>query len=84
MVFAAVRPNGEPVDLSLPIDDPGPSKVSVKPGETMTGDIDLRYVIRDVNATKKSDVLLFWAYKSPNELNLPPWSGGWVLIPKTK
>jgi len=84
MVFAAVRPNGEPVDLSFPIDDPGPTKVSVKPGETLTGEIDLRYVIRDLNTMKKSDVLLFWAYKSPAELNLLHWSGGWVLIPKKK
>lgn len=84
IVFSAVRPNGEPVDLSLPIDDPGFAKVSVKPHETLTGEIDLRYVIRDLNATKKSDVLLFWAYKSPDELHIPRWSGGLVLIPKQK
>lgn len=84
MVFAAVRPNGESVDLIFPVDDPGLSKVSVKPGETLTGDIDLRYVIRDTDALKKSDVLLFWAYKAPSELHLPRWSGGWVLIPRQK
>jgi hypothetical protein len=48
----------------------------------LTGDIDLRYVIRDLNALKKSDVLLFWAYKSPDELHIPRWSGGMVLIPR--
>jgi hypothetical protein len=84
MVFAAVRPNGEQVDLELPVDDPGPIKVSVKPREVLTGDIDLRYVIRDLDATKKSDVLLFWAYKSPDELHIPHWSGGLVLIPQQK
>lgn len=84
MVFAAVRPTGEHVDLELPVDDPGPTKVSVKPREVLTGDIDLRYVIRDLNATKKSDVLLFWAYKSPDELHIPRWSGGLVLIPQQK
>ena len=84
MVFAAVRPNGEQVDLELPVDDPGPTKVSVKPREMLTGDIDLRDVIRDLNATKKSDVLLFWAYKSPDELHIPHWSGGLVLIPQQK
>jgi hypothetical protein len=84
MVFSAVRPNGEPIDLGLPIDDPAAIKVSVKPGEMLTGDIDLRSVIRDMNAMKKSDVLLFWAYKSPDALHLPRWSGGLVLIPQQK
>jgi len=83
VVFAAVRPNGEPVDLVFPIDDPGPTRVSVKPREVLTGDIDLRYVIR-TNAMKKSDVLLSWAYKSPDELHIPHWSGGLVLIPQQK
>jgi hypothetical protein len=84
MVFAAVTPNGEPVELSLPVSDPGPNEVSVKPREVLTGDVDLRYVIRDLNAIKKSDVLLFWAYKSPEELHIPRWSGGMVLIPRQK
>jgi hypothetical protein len=84
MVFAAVSPNGAQVDLELPVDDPGPTKVSVKPREVLTGDIDLRYVIRDLDATKKKDVLLFWAYKSPDELHIPHWSGGLVLIPQQK
>ena len=84
MVFTAVRPNEEPVDLELPVDDPGPTKVSLKPREVLTGDIDLRYVIRDLNAMKKSDVLLFWAYKSPDELHIPRWSGGLVIIPQQK
>ena len=84
MVFAAVTPNGEPVELSLPVSDPGPNEVSVKPREVLTGEVDLRYVIRDLNAIKKSDVLLFWAYKSPEELHIPRWSGGMVLIPRQK
>ena len=84
IVFVAVRPNGEPVELIFPIDDPGPTKVSVKPHETLNGDIDLRYVIRDLKAIKKSDVLLFWAYKSPDELHIPRWSGGLILIPQQR
>jgi len=84
MVFAAVRPNGDPVDLIFPVDDPGPIKISVKPGEILTGDIDLHDVIGDLNAMKKSDVLLFWAYKSPDVLHIPRWSGGMVLIPREK
>ncbi len=84
MIFSAVKPNGEPIDLIFPIDDPGPDMVSIKPRETLIGEIDLRYVIRDVNVLKKSDVLLFWAYKAPDELHLPHWTGGLVVIPKQK
>ena len=84
MVFTAVNPKGESVDLMFPIDDPVVGEVSVKPLEELTGDIDLRYVIRDLNVLKKSEVLLFWAYKSPDELHIPHWSGGFVLIPQLK
>jgi hypothetical protein len=84
MIFVAVRPNGEPIDLALIADDPGPTQVSVKPREMLTGDIDLRHVIRDLNVLRKSDVLLFWAYKSPAELQIPRWSGGLVILPQQK
>ncbi len=56
----------------------------MRPGEVLTGDVDLRYVIGDLNLLKKSDLLLFWAYKSPDELHIPHWSGGLVLIPQQK
>jgi hypothetical protein len=84
MIFSALRPNGEPIDLIFPIDDPGPDKVSIKPRGTLAGEIDLRNVIRDVNVLKRSDVLLFWAYKPPDALHLPHWAGGLVVIPKQK
>ena len=83
IIFSAVRPNGEPIDLIFPTDDPGPGKVSIRPGERLVGEVDLRYVI-DVNVLKNSDVLLFWAYKSPAALHLPHWTGGLVVIPKQK
>lgn len=83
MVFAATRPNEEPVELLLPVSDPGLAEMSVKPGEILTGDIDLRYVI-DPNALKKLDVLLFWAYKAPAALHIPRWSGGLVVIPQQR
>jgi hypothetical protein len=55
MVFAAA-PNGEPVELLLPVSDPGLSEVSMQPGETLTGDVDLRNVIKDLGVFKKSDM----------------------------
>ena len=61
-----------------------PGKVSVEPGATLAGDIDLTDVIRDLTVTKKSDVHLFWAYKAPDGLHIPRWSGGWVFIPQQR
>jgi hypothetical protein len=84
MVFAAATPNEEPVELLLPVSDPGWKEISVKPGETLTGDVDLRYVIGDSSVLKKSDVLLFWAYKAPDALHIPHWTGGLVVIPQQK
>jgi hypothetical protein len=84
MVFAAARPNEEAVELLLPVEDPGLSEMSVKAGETLTGDVDLRHVIRDLSVLKKSDVLLFWAYRAPAALHLPDWQGGLVVIPQQK
>lgn len=84
MIYSAVRPNGEPIELIFPTDDPGPATISVKPGETLVGDIDLQYVIRDLSVAKKSDVLLFWAYKAPAALHITRWTGGLVVIPQQK
>ncbi len=63
MVFAAVKPNSEALEVH-PVDDPGPSQITVKAGGTLTGEIDLQDVIKRLAALKKSDVLLFWAYKN--------------------
>ena len=84
MVFAATRPSEEPVELLLPVSDPGLSEISVKPGEMLTGDVDLQNVIKDLSVLKKSDVLLFWAYKAPAALHLPGWNGGLVVVPQQK
>ena len=85
MVFVAARPNGQPIDMELPVEDPVAEKVSLAPGASLTGDIDLKRIISDLNrVTKQSDLHLFWAYESPEELHIPHWSGGWVFIPRQK
>jgi hypothetical protein len=85
MVFVAVRLNGEPIEMELPVEDPVAEKVSIAPGESLKGDIDLTRVIHDVNHVRKqSDLHLFWAYESPKELHISHWSGGWVFIPREK
>ncbi|HZR65025.1 MAG TPA: hypothetical protein VFA85_07750 [Terriglobales bacterium] len=84
MVFAAAKPNSEVLDLVYPVDDPGPTQITMKAGDTLTGEIDLQYVIKDLSILKKSDALLFWAYKTPAALHLPRWTGGLVIIPQQK
>jgi hypothetical protein len=64
MAFATTRPSGEAVELLLPVEDPGLSEISGKP-ETLTEDVDLRNVIRDLSVLHKSNVVLLWAYKAP-------------------
>ena len=84
MIFRAVDLDGKSIDLWPPIGEDLPDKVTMEPGATLIGDIDLRDVIRNLNITKKSDVHLFWAYKAPDELHVPRWSGGWVFIPRQR
>ena len=85
MVFVAVRPDGRSMDTALPVDDPTGDKISLAPGASLTGEINLEWVIRDLRrATRESDVLLFWAYEAPEELCIAHWSGGFVVIPRKK
>jgi hypothetical protein len=85
IVLVATTLQGAPLEKFYPIDDPMPDEISVPPGATLTGEINLENNIPDLaRLTKASDVHLFWAYESPKELNLPRWSGGWILIPKQK
>src|ERR1035437_754926 len=83
MVFAGVTPSGEPLKQRFPIDDPGPTQVTVEPKNSLSGEIALQRIFEDLDTVlKKSDVLVFCAYKAPDGLGFPRWSGGWVLIPQ--
>jgi hypothetical protein len=84
MVLVAVV-HGTPLEMVHPVDDPMFDTISVGPGTALTGNINLEHVIPDLGrVTKVSEVQLFWAYESPKELNIPHWSGGWILIPEQK
>jgi len=82
MILTAVKSNGERVEFFYPEDEPSMEEVTIAPGAIIEGDLDLSDVFADLSVTKKSDVHLFWAYKSPKELHVPRWSGGWVFIPR--
>jgi len=86
MIFVPVNSDGQCIgERLLPVDDSGFQKLSLDPNESITGDIDLRRFVPELEkALKKSDVHLFWAYKAPEELHIARWSGGWILIPKQK
>jgi hypothetical protein len=60
-------------------------KVTIEPNGSLTGEIDLRREIPELDeALKKSEVHLFWFYKPPEELHIGQDAGGWVLIPRRK
>lgn len=83
MVFVAARTTGEPLEMDLPVDDPVAETVLVPSRASLTGHIDLRTVISDLNTvTKQGDILLFWAYKAPADLQIDGWSGGCILVPR--
>lgn len=86
MIFVPVDGDGRCVgDRAVPIDDSGYEKVSLGPSESITGNIDLRRVLPELEKElKKSDVHLFWAYAPPEELRIGRWSGGWLLIQQQK
>ena len=85
MILVAVTGNKSYIDRNLLIDDPTTEQVSLKPTESLSGDVSLEKAFTGLDpALKKSDVHLFWAYEAPEELHIPRWSGGWILIPQKK
>jgi hypothetical protein len=81
ITLVAAMPDGECLEQNVAAGDPSPAKISLDPNETVSGDINLAEVFKDLNhAIKKSDIHIFWAFKAPESLNLPRWSGGWILL----
>jgi hypothetical protein len=83
IILVAVLPDGEHLDQNVVAGDPSAEKISLNPNESVSGEIDLMGIFKDLDtAIQKSDVHLFWAYRSPAGLGLPKWSGGWILLPQ--
>jgi hypothetical protein len=85
MVVIVVRADsvGSVLDRSLPVDDPGPGTVTVKPGEILEGDVAFAPRFPGfVQALAESDLLVFWSYQFQVAGQAPlPWTGGFVLFP---
>ena len=86
MHFVPVDSDGVRIDDGSVRDEyPDYRKVSIEPNGSVSGEINLKREIPNLNtALKKSDVHLFWFYRTPEELRITHYAGGWVLIPQQK
>lgn len=85
MVIVAAVAGGRCLRRDLPVGDPMLHEIALEPGGSLSGDIDLEKLFPDIrNTLKQSDVQLFWAYEAPQALQIPRWSGGWILVPEEK
>lgn len=76
---------GRCLNRELPVSDSMFDEISMEPNTSLTGKIDLEAIFPDIDRVLKDrDLQLFWAYEAPAELNIPRWSGGWILIPRQK
>lgn len=85
MVLVPVKPDGQCLAKYYPVEDLPVRQFSLEPYGSLSGDIDLQSVLPGLeDLLKKSDINLFWAYEAPQELQSTRWSGGWILLPRTK
>jgi hypothetical protein len=87
IILTAVVPvvDGWTLPKNLMIDDPGPAITTIKPGETLSGDINLDSRFPDLKrARMKNDVIIFWSYQLKSmdfkEIKRFPREGGWLLL----
>jgi len=85
MIIVAAIPGGRCLERELPVADPMYDEISLEPNASLSGNIDLERLFPDIRRVlKKVNVQLFWAYEAPDILQIPHWSGGWILIPQQK
>lgn len=86
LLLTAVRTDalGTVIEKRSVIDDPGPGKITIKPGETLTGKISLVDRFPGIlKALEDRDVIVFWSYQL-NPVDAAPCQrqSGYVLLPK--
>ena len=83
IMVVALTASERVIQSVYPIEDTSRQGISFEPNEEQSGEINLQMKLTGLDsAVRKSDIHLFWAYQAPKELNIPSWSGGWVLIPQ--
>lgn len=75
-----------PLIAPTPIDDPVAGDITIKPGETVEGDINLhgRFPSMEKELTK-DDVDLFWTYRATlTDGSVVARFGGWIPLPRKR
>lgn len=86
LLLVAVKTDtpGTVIGKSQIIDDPGPDRITIKPGETLAGHISLVSRFPDLlKALEDRDVIVFWSYQF-QPIDAPPLKrvSGHVLLSK--
>lgn len=86
MIVIAARADavGTILERTLPIDDPGPTTITIQPGQVLTGSISLPERFPGfLDALRERDVIVFWSYQiTPVGSAAPPRAGGYLLFPR--
>jgi hypothetical protein len=87
MLLIAVQTDaaGTMLDKTLPVDDPGAARITIKPKETLAGKIVLVNCFPGfLEALKERDVIVFWSYQfQPIDAAPLKRVGGYVLFAKS-
>ncbi len=77
---------GTVLDRSTPVDDPIAGALTIKPNETLTGQIDLDRRFPSLShELKERDVIVFWSHQLQTTDGDPlPRTGGWTLLSKQR
>jgi hypothetical protein len=86
MLLIAVNTDagGTMLEKVPPIDDPGPARITIQPGETLAGTVSLVSRFPGfLEALRDRDVVVFWSYQFQPIGTAPlPRAGSWVLFSK--
>jgi hypothetical protein len=65
ITWAAITEDGEVLSVGYPIHDPGPTKISVAPQQTLTGTYRLTWMLNRESVPPDTDLTIVWTYTPP-------------------
>jgi hypothetical protein len=85
VVVAAERKSGAPLKESTLIDDVFQSpKVTIKPGDSLSGEIELTHYVAEIDKkSRETDLVLFWYYNSQGIGGSLGEYGGWLTLARS-